>query len=143
MGYLLIAHVVAKRFSTLRVWQDDVALMEFVHKHPPNEAMIVCPLYGRYGGCALVSPGLCGTIDLGRSHGAFKHCGDPITKEGTLMTANSAEGVRWNLDDLFAPHNDPRIDEILNETRWRAESLANRFRSVMAQSRGGLLAERL
>lgn len=59
------------------------------------------------------------------------------------MTANSAEGVRWNLDDMFAPHNDPRIDEILNETRWRAESLANRFRSVTAQSRGRLLAERL
>ncbi len=49
------------------------------------------------------------------------------------MTANSAAGVRWNLDDLFAAHNDPRIDEILSATRRRAEVLANRFRSVMAQ----------
>ena len=49
------------------------------------------------------------------------------------MSANSAEGIRWDLTDLFASHGDPRIESTLNETRQRAESFANRFRPVMAQ----------
>jgi oligoendopeptidase F len=49
------------------------------------------------------------------------------------MTANSAEGVKWNLNDLFASHDDPRIEQTLHETARRAELFANRFRSVTAQ----------
>jgi len=49
------------------------------------------------------------------------------------MTTNSAEGIRWDLTDLFASHGDPRIESTLIETRQRAESFANRFRPVMAQ----------
>ena len=49
------------------------------------------------------------------------------------MTANSAEGIRWDLTDLFASHGDPKIESTLNEARQRAESIANRFRPVMAQ----------
>lgn len=52
VGYSLIAHIVAKRFWTLSVWQDEVALMEFVHKHPHNESMIVLRRY--MGGTAFV-----------------------------------------------------------------------------------------
>lgn len=48
------------------------------------------------------------------------------------MTANSAQGVRWNLNDLFASQNDPKIDETLTETRRWAESFADRFRPLMA-----------
>jgi oligoendopeptidase F len=50
------------------------------------------------------------------------------------MSANSAEGIRWDLTDLFASHGDPRIESTLNETRQRAESFGNRFRPVMAQT---------
>jgi hypothetical protein len=45
IGYSLIAHVVAKRFWTLSVWQDEIALIEFVHKHPHNQAMMVLRRY--------------------------------------------------------------------------------------------------
>jgi len=48
------------------------------------------------------------------------------------VTANSAEGIRWDLTDLFASHDDPKIDGTLTETRRRAESFANRLRPVMA-----------
>jgi oligoendopeptidase F len=49
------------------------------------------------------------------------------------MSANSGEGIRWDLHDLFASESDPRIDGTLNEARRRAESFAIRYRSVMAQ----------
>jgi heme-degrading monooxygenase HmoA len=52
MGYSLLAHMVAQRFWTLSVWQDEVALTEFVHKHPHNEAMSVLRRY--MGGTAIV-----------------------------------------------------------------------------------------
>ena len=48
------------------------------------------------------------------------------------MTANSAEGVRWDLNDLFSSHSDPAIDLTLNEARQRAEAFAKRFRFAMA-----------
>ena len=48
------------------------------------------------------------------------------------MAANSAEGVRWNLDDLFASHSDPKIAATFNETRQRAEAFSQRFRPAMA-----------
>jgi hypothetical protein len=40
IGYSLVAHIVAKRFWTLSVWENEVALMEFVHKRPHNESMV-------------------------------------------------------------------------------------------------------
>jgi Domain of unknown function (DUF3291) len=40
VGYSLLAHLVAKRFWTLSVWQDEVSLMNFVHKDPHREAMM-------------------------------------------------------------------------------------------------------
>jgi oligoendopeptidase F len=44
------------------------------------------------------------------------------------MAANSAEGVRWNLNDLFSSHDDPRIDQTLNDCRARAEAFSRQFR---------------
>jgi oligoendopeptidase F len=44
------------------------------------------------------------------------------------MAANSAEGVQWDLNDLFAAHDDPRIETALNDCRARAEKFAARFR---------------
>jgi heme-degrading monooxygenase HmoA len=40
VGYSLLAHLVAKRFWTLSVWQDEVSLMNFVHQDPHREAMM-------------------------------------------------------------------------------------------------------
>jgi oligoendopeptidase F len=48
------------------------------------------------------------------------------------MSVNSASGIRWNLNDLFRSHHDPKIEETLNATRRRAESFADRFRALMA-----------
>jgi oligoendopeptidase F len=47
------------------------------------------------------------------------------------MSTNSAEGVRWNLNDLFFSHDDPRIDATLDDCHARAETFATRFRPVM------------
>jgi oligoendopeptidase F len=44
------------------------------------------------------------------------------------MAANSAEGVRWNLNDLFSSHDDPWIDQTLNDCRARAEAFSRQFR---------------
>jgi hypothetical protein len=52
VGYSLIAHIVAKRFWTLSVWRDEVALMDFVRKHPHTEAMIALRRF--MGGAAFV-----------------------------------------------------------------------------------------
>lgn len=41
VGYSLLAHVVAKRFWTLSIWQDEVSLMSFVHKDPHRETMVI------------------------------------------------------------------------------------------------------
>lgn len=41
LGYSLMAHVVAKRFWTISVWEDEVSLMSFVHKDPHREAMMI------------------------------------------------------------------------------------------------------
>jgi hypothetical protein len=45
VGYSLLAHVLAKRFWTLSVWEDEVALMDFVHKQPHQEVMIILRRY--------------------------------------------------------------------------------------------------
>src|SRR5215208_6740041 len=44
------------------------------------------------------------------------------------MANNSAAGIRWNLGDLFAAHDDPRIEATLISCRTGAEKFAERFR---------------
>jgi hypothetical protein len=41
IGYSLLAHLLAKRFWTVSVSEDDVALAKFIHKQPHQEAMAV------------------------------------------------------------------------------------------------------
>jgi heme-degrading monooxygenase HmoA len=41
IGYSLLAHLLAKRFWTLSVWEDDIALARFIHRQPHQEAMAV------------------------------------------------------------------------------------------------------
>ncbi len=48
------------------------------------------------------------------------------------MPANSAEGIRWNLSDLFASHDDPRIEATLDECRAWAEAFSLRCRGKIA-----------
>jgi oligoendopeptidase F len=47
------------------------------------------------------------------------------------MFTSSAENIRWDLSDLFAAHDDPRIEETLSDCAARAEAFAARFRPVM------------
>ena len=47
------------------------------------------------------------------------------------MTTNSAEGIRWDLSDLYAAHDDPRIDLTIKDCYARAERFADRFRALM------------
>ena len=47
------------------------------------------------------------------------------------MSTNSAEGIRWDLNDLFSAHDDPRIEATLNDCHAHAEAFAARFRPVM------------
>ncbi|MET0583815.1 MAG: M3 family oligoendopeptidase [Candidatus Binatia bacterium] len=56
------------------------------------------------------------------------------------MTTNSAEGIRWDLSDLYAAHDDPRIDLTIKDCHARAERFADRFRALM-QDRETLTAE--
>ena len=58
------------------------------------------------------------------------------------MTTNSAEGIRWDLSDLYAAHDDPRIDLTIKDCHARAERFADRFRALM-QDRETLTAESL
>jgi oligoendopeptidase F len=44
------------------------------------------------------------------------------------MTANSAQGIMWDLSDLFSSYDDPRIDATLKECRAQAEAFAERYR---------------
>jgi oligoendopeptidase F len=41
---------------------------------------------------------------------------------------SSAAGITWDLTDLFASHDDPRIEATLEECRRRAEAFAARYR---------------
>ena len=52
------------------------------------------------------------------------------------MAANSAEGVRWNLTDLFSSHDDPRIDQTLSDCRDRAEAFSRQFRDRLENPAG-------
>jgi oligoendopeptidase F len=47
------------------------------------------------------------------------------------MSTSSAEGIRWDLSDLFSSHDDPRIEATLNDCHARAEAFAARFRPAM------------
>src|SRR4030095_6280508 len=47
------------------------------------------------------------------------------------MSTSSAEGIRWDLNDLFSAHDDPPIEATLNDCHTRAEAFATRFRPVM------------
>ena len=48
------------------------------------------------------------------------------------MPSNSAEGIRWDLSDLFSSHDDPRIDSTLDDCRSEAEAFALRYRGKIA-----------
>ena len=45
--------------------------------------------------------------------------------------ASSAEGIRWNLNDLFTAAYDPQIENTLADCRTRAEAFAERVRPLM------------
>ena len=47
------------------------------------------------------------------------------------MARNSAQGIRWDLTDLFAAHDDTRIENMLNDCRERAEAFAERYRFAL------------
>jgi oligoendopeptidase F len=49
------------------------------------------------------------------------------------MATNSAQGIRWDLSDLFASHDDPRIEATLTDCHTRAEAFATRFRPLFGQ----------
>ena len=44
------------------------------------------------------------------------------------MSNNSAAGIRWDLSDLYAAHDDPNIEATLTDCRAGAEKFAERFR---------------
>jgi oligoendopeptidase F len=54
----------------------------------------------------------------------------------------SATGVRWDLSDLFAGHDDPRIERILSASLERAQAFARTYRGNVALP-GGPPPERL
>ena len=47
------------------------------------------------------------------------------------MANNSAEGIRWDLSDLFTAHDDARIEKTLSDCHSQAERFAERFRKAM------------
>jgi oligoendopeptidase F len=47
------------------------------------------------------------------------------------MANNSATGIHWDLSDLFAAHDDGKIEMTLNDCRTRAEKFAARFRQAL------------
>ena len=52
-----------------------------------------------------------------------------------FMATNSADGVKWNLTDLFTAHDDPRIEVTLKNCQVHAEAFAKRFRAPMEQAK--------
>ena len=58
------------------------------------------------------------------------------------MAANSAEGIRWDLSDLFSAHDDPRIEATLDDCRARAERFGLRLRGKVSR-RDGLTPQEL
>ena len=46
------------------------------------------------------------------------------------MSTSSAAGVKWNLTDLFASHDDPQIERTLQDCHHQAQEFAARYRSA-------------
>ena len=49
------------------------------------------------------------------------------------MATNSAAGIKWDLSDLFAGHDDPQIEKTLTECHIRADAFSKRFRTPMGR----------
>ncbi len=47
------------------------------------------------------------------------------------MNENSAGGIRWDLSDLFAAHDDWKIESTLNNCRTSAEQFAEHYRAAL------------
>jgi oligoendopeptidase F len=47
------------------------------------------------------------------------------------MSDNSATGIKWDLSDLYAAHDDPNIEATLKDCRARAEKFAEQFRPLL------------
>src|SRR5262245_24509393 len=54
-----------------------------------------------------------------------------------------AEGVRWDLSELYTGPSDPRIETDIAEARSRAEVFANTYRGKLAGFDGAMLARAL
>ncbi len=63
-------------------------------------------------------------------------------EEAVHATTLSAAGVVWDLSDLFASHDDPRIGAALESVRERAEAFAQRYRGTI-HIPGGPMASHL
>ncbi len=62
---------------------------------------------------------------------------DEPTEELAVTTQTfSSAGVRWDLSDLFASRDDPRIESTLSDCTKRAETFAGRFRNTIAIAGG-------
>ncbi|HKY09585.1 MAG TPA: oligoendopeptidase F, partial [Candidatus Binatia bacterium] len=46
------------------------------------------------------------------------------------MNTNSASGIKWDLHDLYAAHDDPAIAETLKDCRARADKFSERVRPL-------------
>ena len=57
--------------------------------------------------------------------------------------SSSAQGIRWDLSDLFSSHDDPRIEATLSGCRNRAEMFARRFRGTISVPGGPALGDLL
>ncbi|HEY7217525.1 MAG TPA: M3 family oligoendopeptidase, partial [Candidatus Binatia bacterium] len=49
------------------------------------------------------------------------------------MATNSAAGIKWDLSDLFAGHDDPQIEKTITECHIRADAFSTRFRNPIEQ----------
>jgi len=45
VGYSLLTHVLVKKFWTVSVWEDEIALTDFVHNQPHRETMMILRRY--------------------------------------------------------------------------------------------------
>src|SRR5262245_12229506 len=63
------------------------------------------------------------------------------TASGAATAGGPAAGVRWNLADLYAGADDPRIESDLEGALARAERFAARWRGRLAAVRGAELAD--
>ena len=41
------------------------------------------------------------------------------------MATHSADGIRWDLADLFSSHDDPRLEATLNDCHTRAQAFGS------------------